>query len=512
MIIKPGTIIKDENSEYVIEEVIGEGGFGFVYKVKNMTNGLIYAVKTVSTSFQDDSKLEAFQNEIKMAIQITSPNVINYIFAHDGTAFPELPPYIIMDYANQGTLTNILKKQKLSGNFFDNSQLLEMFIQLSNGMSSINAKLVHRDIKPDNILVDNSQLKITDFGLSKVAGERTRTMSFKGYGTLKYIAPEAWNNDKNTIQMDIYSMGIVFYELTTLQHPYKVVNDGDVSLWKEAHLYCIPDNPKNINRNISPTIASLIMKMLEKSTPKRFANWDEIMQYLATDKTEKSDIDGIINSMLNSRLQKDTTFQKEKTEEERKKKENADFCKLVKYQYNASIFSFLHKFIDNFNSKYPNGNIRLESNNNYNNEKMIKNTIKLVSGRVLEIEIIALLESDFIRTREYNDFGEIRKRTKIEMPLLNTRKVLAWGRLYTQEQTGFNIFLLEKTGEIYGEWVLMENTNSGLSRSRRPEPFGFDLSELEKEINLVKVTHIYNSKIFPLDINKFYEYIFKYNN
>lgn len=509
MIIKPGTIFKDGSSEYVIEEVIGEGGFGFVYKAKNLTNSLTYAIKTVSTSFQNDSKFEAFQNEIKMATQIISSNVINYKFTHDGTVFPELPPYIIMDYANQGTLTDILNKQKLSNEFFDNSQLSEMFHQLSKGMETINEKLVHRDIKPDNILVDNSLLKITDFGLSKFAGEKTRTMSFKGYGTLKYIAPEAWNNDINTIQMDIYSMGVVFYELATLQHPYEV-KSGDVSLWREAHLYSIPENPKNINRNISSTVASLIMKMLEKSTSNRFANWKEILVYLKNDKTEKSDIDGLIDNMLNIRLQKDSNFQKEEAEEERRNKEITDFCKLVKYQYDTSIFVFLQDLVQKFNSKSPNGSMKIVPNNNYD-QKTIKNTITLVSGEKIEIEIVALLEKDFVRIQEYNNFGETIRRTQVKMPLLNKKRILAWGRLNTHEQTGFNILLIEKTGEIYGEWVLMENTNSGFARSRRPEPFGFKFSEIEKEIQYVNTTHIYNSNILPLDKNKFYEYILKYN-
>ncbi|MDD2496361.1 MAG: hypothetical protein PHE29_14380, partial [Tissierellia bacterium] len=173
--------------------------------------------------------------------------------------------------------------------------------------------------------------------------------------------------------------------------------------------------------------------------------------------------------------------------------------------------SSLQDFVDNFNLKYPNGNIQIELNHS-SNYKMIRNTIKLVSGNMLVIEIIVLLESDFIRNREYDYFGEKRKRTQIEMPLLNKRKIFAWGRLYTHEQTGFNIFLLENPGEIYGEWFLMENTNSGFSRNRRPEPFGFELSELEKEIHYVNTTHIYNSQIVPLEMGKFFEYIFRYNN
>lgn len=306
-------------------------------------------------------------------------------------------------------------------------------------------------------------------------------------------------------------MGVVFYELATLHHPYKVVNDGDVTLWKEAHLYTIPENANNINRNVSPTIASLIMKMLEKSTSKRFENWDEIIKYLATNKEEKADIDGIIDSMLNSRLQKDNTLQKEIAEEQRKKKENTDFCKLVRYQFDTAIVPPLNEFINRFNSKYPSGVIRIQSN--YRDEKSSKITIKLVSGKELDIEIVALLEKDFTRSREINDYGEKIRRTETKMPLLNNRKIFAWGRLNSTEQTGFNIFLLEKSGEIYGEWFLMENTNSGLgSRRPRPEPFGFELSELEKEIQYIKTISAYNSKILPLEIDMFFQYVLKYNN
>jgi serine/threonine protein kinase len=511
MIIRPGTIVKDYKSEYIIEKVIGEGGFGYVYKAKNTTDGLTYAVKTMQYTFEDDSKLVAFQNEIKMATQVSSPNVITYKFTHDGTIFPELPPYIIMEYANQGTLTDILKSKKIQGMFLENKELIEMFIQLSNGMLTINEKLVHRDIKPDNILVHNSKLKITDFGLSKLAGERTRTMSFKGYGTLKYIAPEAWNSDKNTIQMDIYSMGIVFYELATLQHPYNVINENDISLWKDAHLYTAPINPKAINKQVSPTIASLIIKMLEKSTSKRFSNWDEIIKYLAVSKDEKSDTDGIIENMINTRLTVDSSIQKEKAATELKNKENSDFCKLVKYQYDVAIHNPLKEFIDRFNSQYPSGKIRLESIKSYN-EKFLGDTIYLVSGKQIKLTIKAILDEDFYREREYRDiFGEIVRRKQLEMPLLRGRKILAWGGLYTDEQTGFNILLLEKPEEIYGEWILMENTNSGLSRDQRPEPFGFELSELEEEIGYVGAMHIYNTNTSMFDMGKFYKYIGQYN-
>lgn len=118
-----------------------------------------------------------------------------------------------------GTLTSLIENQKKTGVQFEKAFLLNVFAQLAEGMREISKFLVHRDIKPDNILICNGKMKISDFGLSKLAGENTRTLTFKGYGSTKYVAPEAWNNDKNTIQMDIYSMGIVFYELAFYLFP-----------------------------------------------------------------------------------------------------------------------------------------------------------------------------------------------------------------------------------------------------------------------------------------------------
>ncbi|MBN1467212.1 MAG: serine/threonine protein kinase [Fusobacteriaceae bacterium] len=512
MNITTGTIVKDDKeNEYILEKFIDGGGFGSVYKAKNLVNDLYYAVKTILFSFSDNNKLEVFKNEIKMCTQITSPNVINYIFAHDGTVFSDLPPYIIMELANNGTLTDVLEKQKTERNFFTNDTLLEFFNQLSNGMQTINSKLVHRDIKPDNVLIQDSLLKITDFGLSKISGERTRTMSFKGGGTCSYIAPEAWNNDKNTIQMDIYSMGIIFYELATLQYPYAIENNIDINDWKEMHLYSTPKNPRQINKDLSPTIASLIMKMLEKETTKRFSDWNKIIEYLSSHKIEEPNFNKkIIDSMLNTQLNKDIRIQEERSKEERRKKEDADFCKLVEYQYNKSILSNIKEFIKNFNFKYTNGNIRLESKN-YGIS--IENTIELISGHYITIELVPLLECNFIRKEILPSPSERNiELDKLKIPFLNKRKVFAWGVLSTNDQKGFNIFLLEKKNEIYCEWFIMENTNSGLSKHQRPEPFGFSLNEIEKEINYINGIHIYNSRIIPLDIEKFYKYISDYNS
>ena len=159
---------------------------------------------------------------------LDSENVIKYLYIHDGNEFPEYPPFIIMEYTDGGTLRDLIANR--NGQQFEVETLMGYFEQLAHGMKCISEQLVHRDIKPENILNFHGVLKITDFGLSKISGESTKTMTFKGYGTSPYVAPEAWNNDRNTIQMDIYSMGIVFYELATLSYPYEKPTVNDPSL------------------------------------------------------------------------------------------------------------------------------------------------------------------------------------------------------------------------------------------------------------------------------------------
>lgn len=223
MIITIGSKVKDgEGNTYTLTEELGHGGFGCVYKAECEADKSVYAVKTLLYSFGDEVTAASFKNEVKISSEVSGEHVIHYIYAHDGDEYPELPPYIIMEYAEGGTLADQIEERKKTNSPYSKEELRNLFLQLVDGMKSINKKLVHRDIKPENILICNGICKITDFGLAKVASESTRTMSFKGYGTLQYIAPEAWKSEKNTIQMDIYSMGIVFYELALLDYPYDI--------------------------------------------------------------------------------------------------------------------------------------------------------------------------------------------------------------------------------------------------------------------------------------------------
>lgn len=348
MIITIGSKVKDgEGNTYTLTEELGYGGFGCVYKAECEADKSVYAVKTLLYSFGDEATAASFKNEVKISSEVSGEHVIHYIYAHDGDEYPELPPYIIMEYAEGGTLADQIKERKKTNSPYSKEELRNLFLQLVDGMKSINKKLVHRDIKPENILICNGICKITDFGLAKVASESTRTMSFKGYGTLQYIAPEAWKSEKNTIQMDIYSMGIVFYELALLDYPYDIISN-DVDAYRSAHMFSRIKRTNDLKNVLGADVASIILAMLEKPVQKRLKSWEEIEEQLGNPSLEvNGDLGNIVSLAIGKKIETDTRIQQQIEEKNRKRKEKEDFCNLVRNQFESVIVDFLSNSLMN---------------------------------------------------------------------------------------------------------------------------------------------------------------------
>jgi serine/threonine protein kinase len=269
----------DQSHRYTVEEFIGHGGFGLVYKIRNTSDGSVFALKTIITASLDSTQLQSLVNEGNLATKVTHPNVIRYLFFHDGEQYPNLPPYIIMEYAEAGDLERLINQRRKDNDLFSREELKEMLLQLAQGIQAINQTLIHRDIRPSNVLLAGGRLKISDFGLSKVVGQATRSRTFKGIQHIAYMAPEAWRMDKNTAQMDMYSMGIVFYELATLKYPYNVGQNLDpVEAWRQAHLFQVPEPPDAVNSDIPPHLAQTIMRMIKKRPEERHDSWDDIIR------------------------------------------------------------------------------------------------------------------------------------------------------------------------------------------------------------------------------------------
>lgn len=503
MVITIGSKIKDgDGNLYILDDILGSGGFGNVFKARREDTGEVFAVKTLLSSFESQESVLAFEKEVQQSLLVSSDHVIKYIFTHNGNMYNEYPPYIIMEYADGGTLTTLIEQQKKTGEPFKNDFLIDAFIQLAEGMSEINKTLVHRDIKPDNILISNGVLKVSDFGLSKLSGENTRTLTFKGYGTMQYVAPEAWNNDKNAAQMDIYSMGIVFYEFATLHYPYKIENSADIMTYRNAHLLEAAINPSDFNSALPANLISILNRMIEKPTQKRFSEWDSIIAALKVHTPQTDELSSVVQSAIQNRNNADLALQIQLSEKKKLEQEKDDFCRLVYAQYDSAILEPLREFILRFNTQYAGkSSLRMTPDRGFSNASHFSHTIYTPSQNNISINTEVVLAENHSRQvqvdRVFRDAG---LRTINYIPKCENRDVLAWSQVTDSYGRGFNLLLIKVDGGLYGDWFILRNTNNGLSRSRRIEPFGFELDELPKEIELIHVTHIYCSELKPLNV------------
>jgi len=500
-------VCDEKENEYEIIEYIGSGGFGYVYKIRKKIDNSIWALKTIHPIDNNKQDIKAILNEGRNTLKVRNENVIRYIYFHDGTKFNNLPPYIIMEYANGGNLNNFINTNRESQKYIENPVLVLMFRQLINGMKAINNHLVHRDIKPLNILFHDDVLKITDFGLSKIVNQSTRSSTFKGSGTYAYIAPEAWEYKDNTIQMDIYSMGIVFYQLATYHYPYEIDNRANmIENYREAHMTQNPVRLEQYNSKISINLSQIIMKMLEKPISDRFNNWKEIEELIAIENHEK-EIDKDIEELLKKRIRRDEESRTKRLEENKEETKKRDFFKRIRYKIIKSITNPLEEKINEFNKRYLNGGIKFSEKEIHVLEKFVY-IIKFVSGKDIQIYIEGLYDYKFEYQVSPESLIDIPFPTKENLikkvpPKLKGRKILAWGAFFTSEGKGFNIFLVEKENDIYGEWLILENRNSALSRRKRlPEPFPFEIHEFQEELSHINVnaTHIYTRKIIKFNI------------
>ena len=504
--IRPNTIVYDQDAkEYSIVEFLGRGSFGDVYLIKEKTSKKLFALKTFSTPFVDDTVLKSLFNEGRLSQEISHQNVIKYYFFHDGVQYKDLPIYIIMEYAEGGTLEKQIQERKNKREYFSNEELIQLFDQLICGMEAINSKLIHRDIKPENILIQNNVLKISDFGLSKYVTQATRTSTFKGIGCLPFLAPEGWKLDKNTIQMDIYSMGIVFYELASLSFPYKV-DKGDYEDWRNAHLFQNPVNVSKNNPKVSPLLSKLIMRMLEKDPKHRPRTWKEIKTYLEKENLPQTDNSGIIEKVLIRRNEKIEQATQERLKREKREKEILEFKNIVRYQYHKEIITPTKEFIEEINIKSDGPKITC----NFDDSSFL-NTIEY-SFNTIKIDLIPIIEEDFYRDVRVKDFDMVFTRKELKLPMIDKKRIMAWGYLKANDGKGFNLILLQSSQSIYGDWLLLFNSHSAfvVRKDNRPEPFPFEMSEIEEEINHLNAVHIYVTERHPLDFNKIKEFLIEY--
>lgn len=262
------------NDRYQIIKSIGEGGMANVYLAYDTILDRNVAVKVLRGDLATDEKfVRRFQREALSASSLSHPNIVEvYDVGEDNGQY-----YIVMEYIEGKHLKELLKKRgKLT-----TSEVIDIMLQITDGMSTAHdSYIIHRDIKPQNIMIhENGVVKITDFGIAMAMNAAQLTQTNSVMGSVHYLPPEQANGKGATLQSDIYSMGILMYELLTGKLPYKGDNAVEVAL---KHLKeTIPDIKEELPE-LPGSIANIIKKATAKNPKNRYADAREMHEDLLT--------------------------------------------------------------------------------------------------------------------------------------------------------------------------------------------------------------------------------------
>ena len=356
-----GTILIGPNGEtFGITDFLGKGAFGEVYRAVGERSGTVVAVKLlpVAPLATNDSRI-ALLNEIRAEQQVTHPNVVRVLHVNDGDV-SSVGPYVFMEYVSGGTLARLLRAQAQSGAHIPLNRAIEMMIDIAQGACAINEKLIHRDIKPDNILVEGTALKIGDFGISKFVDESTRLQTFKGGQHMAYMAPEGWQNQANTFKLDVYSAGLVFYQILTLKHPLadKVKDPSNFLDWQSAHLYEQCADVRTLRNEVPVSIAQLVDRMVSKR-PNDRPRWDEILKILTqpetTTATDHPAVKAAVEAVIVSKQKQEEQALKSRQQQTERERQ------LALYQYSCDVLlQQLKPAVEQFNRDFQHGQITFD--------------------------------------------------------------------------------------------------------------------------------------------------------
>jgi HAMP domain-containing protein/tRNA A-37 threonylcarbamoyl transferase component Bud32 len=259
---------------YSIEQELGAGGMGIVFRAHDRVLDDTVAIKALKSDAlaQDATLLDRFKQEIRLARKITHRNVLR---THDFGEHLGLR-YLSMEYVRGITLKHLLRQ---SGKL-PTPAALRIARQICSGLSAAHgAGVVHRDIKPQNILIEpTGGLKIMDFGIARLSRDKGITATGMVVGTPDYMSPEQAKGSALDHRSDIYSTGVVFYELFTGTLPY----EGDSALGVVLkHIQENPPPPESKNADIDPRISRIILKAMEKNPDNRFQSVQELYRDLS---------------------------------------------------------------------------------------------------------------------------------------------------------------------------------------------------------------------------------------
>ncbi|NCI51321.1 serine/threonine protein kinase [Sediminibacterium roseum] len=469
----------DSEEQYAQLQGLTRGGMGAIlYTATDVINNMEVVVKVLPVTSEDEEKL--LEQEFQIAISLDHPNIIQTFFYGKFEDLSGLHFYSIMEYCRSGNLSKVIAEGERPV-----ESVVDDFRQLLEGLRYAHEHIIHRDLKPHNILVgDNGKLKICDFGIARLVAEKTRTKTFKGWGTYPYMSPECWKNDPNTRQMDIYSLGIIFYEMLTGHCPFNGPTEAD---FQRQHLFEQMPSVRSVRNEVPIYVAEIIRKMSDKSINSRFASVAEIEEMFekqaASQKEKVIDVSGILQAVHNlNQREADAKATKERIAEQERVKDMLLAASI------DSLFMEFKTVVEILNDQLvgqefyigtPQGPGMSAHNKelriSFGQMNLLLNFTWFDRDTFIENHKKAIL---YAQQREYGYVLSPPLPSHIELD-----RVSAYGRVsilhtHYEKQPGFNVVLIHSSADdLYGVWNLCRIEDNNFYNTGAPFGYGVPLNE-----------------------------------
>ena len=261
---------KKLDGRYEITELIGEGGMADVYKAVDVVDNKTIAVKILKKEFAESEEfLRRFRNESKAIAVLSHPNIVKIY----DVGFSDKIQYIVMEYIDGITLKEYIENERV----LSWKDAVHFVTQILRALQHAHERgIVHRDIKPQNIMMfTDGTIKVMDFGIAKFAREEGRTATDQAIGTVHYISPEQARGDITDAKSDLYSVGVMLYEMLTGQKPFDTDNPVSIAV---MHMHNIAELPRRINPDIPVPLEEIIVHAMEKVPDDRYQTAVEMIK------------------------------------------------------------------------------------------------------------------------------------------------------------------------------------------------------------------------------------------
>lgn len=259
---------------YEVEELVGHGGMSSVYKAHDSLLERNVALKILHEQYNaDEDFVERFKREARAVAQLQHPNIVTVIDRGEA----EDRQFIVFEYVDGENLKElVVRKGRL-----DVREALEIAVEVARGLAFAHSQgLVHRDVKPQNVLLNgDGRAKVTDFGIARSLDMDGMTQTGTVLGTSNYIAPEQASGQRVDTQSDVYSLGVVLYELLAGEVPFPGESFVAVAM---KHVHEPPPNLLDVRRDVPLRVAAAVDRALEKDPEQRFASMDAFASELET--------------------------------------------------------------------------------------------------------------------------------------------------------------------------------------------------------------------------------------